>query len=49
MDAPIRRYARLPGQGDRTRKPPTTRTGSRKREPPFAGEWALLKELGLAD
>jgi hypothetical protein len=49
MDAPIRSYVRLEEQGDRIRKPATTRTGSRKRERPFAAEWALLKELGLAD
>jgi hypothetical protein len=48
MDAPIRRYVRLQEHGDRTRKPPITRTGNRKRERPFAAEWALLKELGLA-
>jgi hypothetical protein len=48
MDAPIRRYVRLQEHGDRTPKTPTTRTDSRKREKPFAGEWALLKELGLA-
>jgi hypothetical protein len=49
MDAPIRRYVRLQKQGERIRKPTTTRTGSRKRERPFAAEWALLKELGLAE
>jgi hypothetical protein len=48
MDAPIRRYVRPQEQGERTRKPATTRTGSPKREKPFAAEWALLKELGLA-
>jgi hypothetical protein len=48
MDAPIRRYVRLQEPGDSIRKAPTTRTGSRKRKRPFAAEWALLKELGLA-
>jgi hypothetical protein len=49
MNAPMRRYVRLEEQGDRIREPATTRTGIRKRERPFAAEWALLKELGLAD
>ena len=49
MNAPIKRYVRLEEQGGRIRKPATTRTGSRKRERPFAAEWALLKELGLVD
>jgi hypothetical protein len=48
MDAPIRRYVPLQEQGSSTGNPATTRTGRRKPKRPFAAEWALLKELGLA-
>jgi hypothetical protein len=47
MDAPIRRYARYDEGADDKRNPVTAKTIRRKREKPFAAEYALLAELGL--
>jgi hypothetical protein len=47
MDAPIRRYVRLPEGADGNREPATTKTLRRKRKKPFEAEYALLAELGL--
>jgi hypothetical protein len=47
MDAPIRRYVRHEDGTVTTRKPLDTKPVRRKRERPFAAEYALLAELGL--
>jgi hypothetical protein len=49
MDVPIRRYVRLQEEGDSSGKPASATTGRRKRKKPFEAEWALLRELGLAE
>lgn len=48
MNAPIRRYVRLPEPGDSTSKSADGKPVQRKRKRPFEAEWALLRELGLA-
>jgi hypothetical protein len=47
MDAPIRRYVPLEGDADGNCKPMSAKAARRKRERPFAAEYALLAELGL--
>lgn len=49
MDAPIRRYMRIQEPADRTLKPADEKPVRRKRKRPFEAEWALLRELGLAE
>jgi hypothetical protein len=49
MDAPIRRYMRIQEPMDRTCKPADGKAVRRKRKRPFEAEWALLRELGLAE
>jgi hypothetical protein len=49
MDAPIRRYVRLQEPVDRTSRPADGKPVQRKRKRPFEAEWALLRELGLAE
>jgi hypothetical protein len=47
IDAPIRRYVRHEEDADGRCKPVSRKTVGRKRERPFAAEYALLAELGL--
>jgi hypothetical protein len=47
MDAPIRRYVQHEDGARATRNPLGTKPVLRKREKPFAAEYALLAELGL--
>lgn len=47
MDAPIRRYVRHQESGSGNLAPEKTTTARRKRQKPFAAEYALLAELGL--
>jgi hypothetical protein len=47
MDAPIRRYVRPEEVANGPGEPVTGKTVGRKREKPFAAEYALLAELGL--
>ena len=47
MDAPIRRYVRHEGDVEGNCNPMSAKTVRRRRQKPFAAEWALLKELGL--
>jgi len=49
MDAAIRRYVRIQEPMDRTSKPADGKPVRRKRKRPFEAEWALLRELGLAE
>jgi len=48
MDAPIRRYVKREDGTGATRKPLRTNPVRRKRDKPFAAEYALLAELGLS-
>ena len=47
MDAPIRGYVPYEEDADGDCRPVSTKTVRRKREKPFAAEYALLAELGL--
>ena len=47
MDTPIRRYVRHQGDVEGNCNPMSAKTVRRRRQKPFAAEWALLKELGL--
>jgi hypothetical protein len=47
MDAPIRGYVQYDEGADGNCKPVSEKTVRRKREKPFAAEYALLAELGL--
>jgi hypothetical protein len=49
MDAPIRRYVRIQEPVGSPYKPADGKPVRRKRKKPFEAEWALLRELGLAE
>jgi len=48
MDAPIRAYVHYDEDANGSCKPVSAKTARTKREKPFAAEYALLAELGLA-
>lgn len=49
MDAPIRRYVRIQEPVGITDEAAGGKRVQRKRKRPFEAEWALLRELGLAE